>query len=426
MPMTRPDPLFANAKPMARLWHAAAALLLLAGLSACVAPPPAAPASPFEDDINHATEGLVDDLRSRYVMPLFMHRLAPNAVAMGSFVDAGAAGAGKSADFALPQSIANAKARQLIGKRLDGYAPELRRLDAEPSAQGSVRLLLNARLALMPGSDPARPELRRLLTLVLLDPSSHEVVARWQGPVRIEAADAFPTRFEADSPVLFSESAQAAQASAKLFDSTVGTRLPDDALPSAGPSGLLSQAQDAYAAGDYAAALALFQRLAAQPSAESMRVYNGLYLSYLKLGREDDAKVAFRHVVSEGLAARALAVKLLFTPGQTSFWSDPAVSGLYDFWLQEIASQSAASSTCVNVVGHTSRTGAEAFNLQLSLARGEKVMSLLETDAPALATRLNAQGKGWSENLVGSGTDDARDAIDRRVEFRIVDCAAAH
>jgi hypothetical protein len=29
---------------------------------------------------------------------------------------------------------------------------------------------------------------------------------------------------------------------------------------------------------------------------------------------------------------------------------------------------------------------------------------------------------GWRENLVGIGSDDVRDAIDRRVEFKVVDC----
>jgi hypothetical protein len=29
---------------------------------------------------------------------------------------------------------------------------------------------------------------------------------------------------------------------------------------------------------------------------------------------------------------------------------------------------------------------------------------------------------GWRENIVGTGTDDVSDALDRRVEFKIVDC----
>jgi hypothetical protein len=37
--------------------------------------------------------------------------------------------------------------------------------------------------------------------------------------------------------------------------------------------------------------------------------------------------------------------------------------------------------------------------------------------------KSRAIGKGFEENLVGSGTDDLRDAIDRRVEFVVIDCS---
>ena len=47
---------------------------------------------------------------------------------------------------------------------------------------------------------------------------------------------------------------------------------------------------------------------------------------------------------------------------------------------------------------------------------------MLERDNRALAARLSAAGAGSKEALVGLGTDDMRDALDRRVEFRVVDC----
>ena len=47
---------------------------------------------------------------------------------------------------------------------------------------------------------------------------------------------------------------------------------------------------------------------------------------------------------------------------------------------------------------------------------------MLEQNNRSLATRLSASGVGSKEALVGLGTDDQRDALDRRVEFRVVDC----
>jgi outer membrane protein OmpA-like peptidoglycan-associated protein len=38
------------------------------------------------------------------------------------------------------------------------------------------------------------------------------------------------------------------------------------------------------------------------------------------------------------------------------------------------------------------------------------------------ASRLSIIGKGYDENIIGSGTDDEQDAVDRRVEFRPVHC----
>jgi outer membrane protein OmpA-like peptidoglycan-associated protein len=39
----------------------------------------------------------------------------------------------------------------------------------------------------------------------------------------------------------------------------------------------------------------------------------------------------------------------------------------------------------------------------------------------ALSSRVIANGVGSKENLVGTGTDDARDALDRRVEFKVIE-----
>jgi outer membrane protein OmpA-like peptidoglycan-associated protein len=76
----------------------------------------------------------------------------------------------------------------------------------------------------------------------------------------------------------------------------------------------------------------------------------------------------------------------------------------------------------VRVVGHTSRTGSVRGNEILSRQRAEAVRRMLERDNRALATKLSATGVGSREALVGLGTDDVRDALDRRVEFRVVDC----
>jgi outer membrane protein OmpA-like peptidoglycan-associated protein len=77
---------------------------------------------------------------------------------------------------------------------------------------------------------------------------------------------------------------------------------------------------------------------------------------------------------------------------------------------------------CLSLVGHASRTGSESYNDRLSVQRALYIRQSLEAVAPELAARLQTTGKAFPENLVGIGTDDARDALDRRVEFKIVGC----
>jgi outer membrane protein OmpA-like peptidoglycan-associated protein len=73
-------------------------------------------------------------------------------------------------------------------------------------------------------------------------------------------------------------------------------------------------------------------------------------------------------------------------------------------------------------VGHTSLTGSVPYNHRLSMQRATYIKQRLDREAPELGPRTRASGVGFRENIVGTGTDDARDALDRRVEFKITGC----
>jgi outer membrane protein OmpA-like peptidoglycan-associated protein len=91
-------------------------------------------------------------------------------------------------------------------------------------------------------------------------------------------------------------------------------------------------------------------------------------------------------------------------------------------WLRQISKETVTARVCLLVVGHTSKTGTEATNARLSLQRGSVIQKRLETLMPDLSGRLQPVGMGFKENLVGTGTDDMRDALDRRVEFKVRPC----
>ena len=91
-------------------------------------------------------------------------------------------------------------------------------------------------------------------------------------------------------------------------------------------------------------------------------------------------------------------------------------------WLRQIAKEGTAARVCMNVVGHTSKTGSEQSNDALSLQRAIVIRQRLSVEAAALGARTKTVGMGFRQNIVGSGTDNAVDALDRRVEFKIIPC----
>ena len=168
----------------------------------------------------------------------------------------------------------------------------------------------------------------------------------------------------------------------------------------------------------------MYKAALASPSGEQLRTLNGIYLASWKLGRMQEAEQAFGKVVALGIANKSLGVKLLFNPGTTDFWSNPKVSGPYAIWMRQIAKQTAQAKVCMNIVGHTSRTGGDAYNDKLSASRSAFIRQKLGTEpgVAELLARTKTSGVGSRENIIGTGTDDAGDSLDRRVEFKIVGC----
>jgi outer membrane protein OmpA-like peptidoglycan-associated protein len=258
------------------------------------------------------------------------------------------------------------------------------------------------------------------IDLALTDLKTGMVVAQASSRARDEGLDTTPTPYYRDSPIVVKD---------KVVDGYIGTSKRSPGQPAdpvyferVATATTVSQATLAYNNASYQDALTLYQHAATRPGGDQLRVLNGLYLASWKLGRANEAEEAFGKVVAMGLSNNNLGVKFLFNPGTTDFWSDLQVSGPYGLWLRQIARQAVATTVCLNVVGHTSLTGSAPYNDRLSQQRATYIKQRLDKEAPQLAGRTRASGMGFRENIVGTGTDDARDALDRRVEFKITDC----
>jgi outer membrane protein OmpA-like peptidoglycan-associated protein len=257
--------------------------------------------------------------------------------------------------------------------------------------------------------------------LTLLDIKSGKIISKAKEFAQVGGVDITPTAYFEDSSAWVPDPATEAYLKTCQHSTKPGDPINPAYLDRIMAAALISEAINAYDNGRYQESLDLYRSALQTPGGDQFRVYNGIYLTNLKLGRQDEATQALGKVVDYGLANKRLAVKFLFRPGSTDFLPSPTLTEPYDIWLKQIAQRTSQSSACLEVVGHTSRTGPEPLNERLSLLRALYIKQRLEYEMSALSSRVIANGVGSKENLVGTGTDDARDALDRRVEFKVIE-----
>ena len=259
------------------------------------------------------------------------------------------------------------------------------------------------------------------ICLTLADLKSNSVVSKGVSRARPEGIDATPTSYYRDAPLWTKD-----QATDSYVKTCQGTKLGDPIDPgyveTLTANALINDGTLAYEGQHFREALAFYRAAGKLPGGEQLRVRIGTYLAASKLVRREDMVDTFGDLVDYGLQAKQLMVKLLFKPGTTQFIDDPQVTEPYPMWLSQIATRARQKGACLEIVGHTSHTGLPQVNERLSVLRAQFVMDLLLTGAPDSRGRMIATGRGFKENLVGTGKDDASDALDRRVEFKVIGC----
>ena len=311
--------------------------------------------------------------------------------------------------------------------RVIAAAQRFPRYDLRPfntaSLDGRPLILLGSIMPLRPGNVMVGAPTAYDLWLVLVDMRSGRIVSRSEAPMRVAGVDPTPTPFFRESPVWVRED-PVQRGYWETCRGVVGDAVDPRYLEGLVASALVADGIDAYEAGRPWQALAFYGRAAQLPAGDQMRVHNGLYLANWAVGRRDEAETAFARVVDLGLRQGQLAVKLVFRPGSTAFWPEQTVSGPYPLWLRRIARGAVVRETCLQVTGHTSPTGSPAANDRLSLERAQRVQGLLVRSEPQLTRRMGAAGLGSRELIIGTGADDASDALDRRVEFAPLSCGS--
>jgi hypothetical protein len=383
------------------------AMLLAFALAGCATSPAPSPTSelPFDEAVAQATDALVSQTRKG---PAMLAKFAARrGVVLDPMVDAGSA----------QQTAATQRLQAEVGARIASKHDALELLPLQSADLARARYLLTGTLKRLAVGEPHGP-LR--IDLALTELASGIVAAQSSAVARDEGLDATPLRYDQDTPVPVTD--PVIEGYVRTAATPPGQRADPVYLAHLAAAPAIQQATVLYNAERYQDALAQYSAAGATPAGEQLRVLNGIYLSSARLGRTAEAEQAFGRIVALGIAARQLRVKFLFNPGGTAFWSEARISGPYAMWLREIARASAEARVCMDVVGHTSRTGSAAFNDALSLQRARYIRERLVGESGLLGDRITSSGVGFRENIIGSGTDDAVDALDRRVEFRIVHC----
>ena len=260
------------------------------------------------------------------------------------------------------------------------------------------------------------------ICLVLIDLRTGKLVAKRVDRASLTTVSAEPTPLFRDSPTWALDRTAAAYIKS-CQGSSPGDNVDTAYLLRLPASAIIAEAQTAFAENKPAEAYRLFREAQPLADADDLRILNGLYLTGWKTGRKKEATETFGRIVGIGLDSKKLPIKIFFNPGQTTLLASADLQAQYAVWLREVAFQVGVRETCMKVVGHTSRTGDAAANLALSQRRALLVKQTLERLNKSLDSRITSEGVGAKEIIVGLGTDDMRDALDRRVEFRTIDCS---
>jgi outer membrane protein OmpA-like peptidoglycan-associated protein len=116
-------------------------------------------------------------------------------------------------------------------------------------------------------------------------------------------------------------------------------------------------------------------------------------------------------------------LRLQFRANSPAFIPDPELARQYAGWLKHIAGYTRSHRLCLDISGHSSRSGDQKNDEQLSLSRAKTIQGVMSITYPGIFKRSHVAGKGFRENIVGNGANDASDAVDRRIELSVITCS---
>lgn len=372
------------------------------GLTACqttVQPPPPVPVT-YHRDTTSAIDFLSKTLNQQLVG---VARPTQSTVPVEEFF---------SVQSAEVSTTGRALQQDLAGSLTASFAPvKFVPLDV-PSANTAQWVLL-ANYGTPTAADNLAPGKWVRLQVAMLESSTGKVLTRVSTYLDAAQFNAEPTPFYKDTPMFMTDERHRQRIGAMGGGRSLEVELKVQSE--------LASAITAYEAGRYAEAELGFAKVRAMATNHPLAL-TGLYQTYWKLNRKEDAEKAFGDLVGVSLDSGALAVKLLFKVGATSFVENADLNSQYRLWLKSVGQVIAEKNRCLDVTGHASKSGASEYNDRLSLQRAEGIVTMITQTNAETKKRFKSSGRGFQDTIIGTGANDATDAIDRRVEFKVRAC----
>ena len=173
---------------------------------------------------------------------------------------------------------------------------------------------------------------------------------------------------------------------------------------------------------EYDKSLGYYNQAAGSSGGQELETLNGLFTNLVRQGQYDKAEPVYGKLLKLSIAETGqIATKITFSPNSKT--PAESKSARHTVYIRQIAKLVAASPSCrVTIIGHSSKSGLEAYNDKLSLQRAASIQKMMTSFATETAKRSEIIGRGFRDNIVGTGSDNITDEIDRRVEFRFKAC----
>jgi outer membrane protein OmpA-like peptidoglycan-associated protein len=393
-----------------RFWHVALVPVLL--VAACAGQPTRTPTE-FDTAVRLLSNNLIDQFSQS---KLFVGRLQEARIVSAPFIDANSG----------EENQIGREIERIVFEEFQQRSTALTPLRIARMTQGNIQesgYILVGTLSLdryAGPDDAATAENRYRINASIVARDNRKVIANADIWVADADLDSRATGLYESSPIYPRD--QQLLSHVAIARSPVGAVADEVSYDSLETSAALVEAEGVFESGDYARAAELYSQAAARPGGQVIRTYLGLYRCYIKMKDSQAAEAAFAKLVAIGARSNNISAKFLFAVNSTDFIPGSELRQQYAMWLRQIARYFSSSDRCLEITGHSSRTGTAEHNEKLSTARARRIQELMRPDFPAVMKRSRAIGQGFSKNLVGTGSSDTRDAIDRRVEFSVVDC----